>query len=137
MNDDLISKKELLAKYGISYGALYRWKRTGLIPDEWFIKRSASTGQETYFDRVAITERIEAILAMKDSLSLDEIAEKFRAEDGGRYRTQSTLRFTWKFGEKDIPLNDLCGIFIVNSTGETVEITEKIKKLATEAFSNE
>lgn len=76
-NDDLITKKELLAKYGISYGALYRWKRMGLIPEEWFIKRAASTGQETYFDRAAITERIDAIMALKDTLSLDEIAARF------------------------------------------------------------
>lgn len=27
MDEDLISKKELLERYGISYGALYRWKR--------------------------------------------------------------------------------------------------------------
>lgn len=32
MNEDLITKKELLTRYGISYGALYRWKRMGLIP---------------------------------------------------------------------------------------------------------
>ena len=30
---ELISKKDLLTKYGISYGALYRWKRKGLIPE--------------------------------------------------------------------------------------------------------
>ena len=39
---ELISKKELLAKFGISYGALYRRKRMGLIPEEWFIKKSAA-----------------------------------------------------------------------------------------------
>ena len=73
--DDLISKKEVLEKYNISYGALYRWKRMGLIPEEWFVKKSAVTGQETYFVREAICERIETILGLKDSLSLDEIAE--------------------------------------------------------------
>ena len=35
MEEDLISKKELLERYSISYGALYRWKRKGLIPEEW------------------------------------------------------------------------------------------------------
>jgi predicted site-specific integrase-resolvase len=48
-DESLISKKELLERYGISYGALYRWKRKGLIPDEWFIKKSTVTGQETFF----------------------------------------------------------------------------------------
>ena len=44
-----ISKKDLLKTTGISYGQLYRWKREGLIPEEWFVKRSSPTGQETYF----------------------------------------------------------------------------------------
>ena len=43
----LISKKDLLQRYGISYGALYRWKRKGLIPEDWFIKTATETGQET------------------------------------------------------------------------------------------
>ena len=30
MDEELISKKELLETFGISYGALYRWKRMGL-----------------------------------------------------------------------------------------------------------
>ena len=47
--EKLIAKKELLSRYGISYGALYRWKRKGLIPEEWFIRRSTVTGQETFF----------------------------------------------------------------------------------------
>ena len=49
MDEDLISKKELLERYGISYGALYRWKRMGLIPESWFLRRSTPSGQETYF----------------------------------------------------------------------------------------
>ena len=57
-----ISKKELLAKTGISYGQLYRWKREKLIPDAWFIKRAAFTGQETFFPRERVLERISFIL---------------------------------------------------------------------------
>ena len=41
----LISKKDLLNDTGISYGQLYRWKREGLIPEEWFIKQPSFTGQ--------------------------------------------------------------------------------------------
>ena len=36
LEEELISKKELLEQYQISYGALYRWKRMGLIPEGWF-----------------------------------------------------------------------------------------------------
>ena len=45
--EDLISKRELLERYSVSYGALYRWKRMGLIPEDWFLRRSTQTGQET------------------------------------------------------------------------------------------
>ena len=68
MEQDLISKRELLQKYGISYGALYRWKRMGLIPEDWFLRRSTSTGQETFFYREQICPRIELILSRTDSL---------------------------------------------------------------------
>jgi len=77
MTDDLISKKELLDLTGISYGQLYRWKRKNLIPEEWFIRKSSFTGQETFFPRQHILQRIDKILNMKDGLSLDELADVF------------------------------------------------------------
>lgn len=69
----MISKKELLDTMNISYGQLYRWKREGLIPDEWFIKRSVSTGQETFFDENLIIPRIEKILELKDKYEFEEV----------------------------------------------------------------
>jgi hypothetical protein len=77
MDDNLISKKELLELEGISYGQLYRWKRKNLIPEEWFIRKSTFTGQETFFPREKILERISKIKNMKDDLSLDDLAEVF------------------------------------------------------------
>lgn len=74
MEEELISKKELLNKYGISYGALYRWKRMGLIPENWFLRRSTSTGQETFFYRQQICPRMELILSRSDSL--DRLAQE-------------------------------------------------------------
>lgn len=75
-----ISKRELLDKTGISYGQLYRWKRERLIPEEWFVKRSAITGQETYFPKLQILDRIEAILDLKEDHSLEEIREVLASE---------------------------------------------------------
>lgn len=72
-----ISKKELLELTGITYGQLYRWKRKQLIPEEWFIKKSSYTGQETYFPREKILERIDKIINLKDDFSLDELADTF------------------------------------------------------------
>lgn len=75
--ENLISKKELLKITGISYGQLYRWKRKKLIPEEWFIKRSSFTGQETFFPKNEILDRVEKIKNFKDDVSLDELANIF------------------------------------------------------------
>ena len=77
MSEDLISKKDLLDLTGISYGQLYRWKRKDLIPEDWFIRKSTFTGQETFFPKVKILERINKIQMMKENLSLDELADMF------------------------------------------------------------
>ncbi len=74
MEQELISKKELLELSGISYGQLYRWKRKNLIPEEWFIRKSTYTGQETFFPKEKILERIEKIKDMKGDISLDDLA---------------------------------------------------------------
>lgn len=77
MDDHLISKKDLLNETGISYGQLYRWKRKNLVPEEWFVRKSTFTGQETFFPREKILERIDKIINLKDGLSLDELADMF------------------------------------------------------------
>ncbi|MCQ2009958.1 MAG: YhbD family protein [Sporolactobacillus sp.] len=77
MEDELIAKKDLLEMTGISYGQLYRWKRKQLIPEAWFIRKATFTGQETFFPKVKILKRVQSISEMKDTLSLDELAERF------------------------------------------------------------
>ncbi|WP_223701899.1 YhbD family protein [Sutcliffiella deserti] len=74
MDEILISKKDLLEQTGITYGQLYRWKRKKLIPDDWFIRKSTFTGQETFFPRNKMIERINRIKELKDTLSLDQLA---------------------------------------------------------------
>lgn len=78
MSNELISKKDLLELTGISYGQLYRWKRKNLIPEDWFVKKSTFTGQETFFEKDKILARIDKIKNMKDDdFSLDDMAEVF------------------------------------------------------------
>ncbi|OPA79434.1 hypothetical protein BVG16_10200 [Paenibacillus selenitireducens] len=77
MEDHLISKKDLLELTGISYGQLYRWKRKDLIPEDWFIRKSTFTGQETFFPKDKILERIDKIVNLKDNTSLDDLADLF------------------------------------------------------------
>jgi hypothetical protein len=80
MEQELLSKKELLETTGISYGQLYRWKRKNLIPEEWFIRKSTFTGQETFFPREQILARVKKIIDMKEDLELNDIADKFSPE---------------------------------------------------------
>jgi DNA-binding transcriptional MerR regulator len=72
--EKLVAKKEVLEKTGISYGQLYRWKRKGLIPEGWFVRRSTFTGQETFFPEEKILERIERIKDLKEEHALDDLA---------------------------------------------------------------
>jgi hypothetical protein len=91
MEGELISKKELLEQTGISYGQLYRWKRKNLVPEEWFIRKSTYTGQETFFPKDKILERINKIMSMKDEIPLDNLAEVFSPQLGSICLSQQQL----------------------------------------------
>ena len=124
--DELISKKELLEKYGISYGALYRWKRMGLIPEDWFVKKSAVTGQETFFNKATICERIETILKLKDTLSLEVIAEQLNQSEKN---SEPKLKIYRSKGASEIPVSELQKITLSLPSGNEIDITDKITKL--------
>lgn len=74
---EYITKKQLLEEMNISYGQLYRWKRMGLIPESWFIKRPSSTGQETILPRKKVTGRIKDIQQRMETQSLDSLAARY------------------------------------------------------------
>ena len=124
-NDALISKKELLEKYNISYGALYRWKRKGLIPDEWFIKKSTVTGQETFFPEKLVCERVELIISKKEDVLLDELAKELSGEES---KNEFIVLDTF-FGEKSFRLCDVKGVFVINKNGNRTEALELLKNL--------
>ena len=121
-DENLVSKKNLLEKYSISYGALYRWKRKGLIPEEWFIKKSTPTGQETFFPKDLIFERVEMILSKKEDVLLDELAEKISGEE----ENKAKIVIETVFGEKVFFLKDIKNINLVdkNGTAKKIEILE-------------
>ncbi len=94
--EELISKKEVLELTGISYGQFYRWKREGLIPESWFIRKSTFTGQETFLPKQKILERIEKIKALKDTKSLEEIAQLLSPElKDRRFERDEVLGLSW------------------------------------------
>ncbi|MCI6275955.1 MAG: YhbD family protein [Clostridium sp.] len=134
MEGNLISKKELLEKTGISYGQLYRWKRKSIIPEEWFIKKSSFTGQETYFPEEKILERIEKIKAMKDELSLEELANMFSAKPAAialskeevlekGILSQNTVNIYEDMGEVIEDFNSILQAYIIETLLMTGEIT--------------
>ena len=123
MEEKLISKKELLERYSISYGALYRWKRKGLIPEDWFIKKSTVTGQETFFPEALVCERVELIKNQKDDILLDELARELNRETQKR----AVIILKTVFGDKSFYLDEIKGITL-DIDGEVTDITEEILK---------
>ena len=79
MSEELISKKQLLRAARISYGTLYRWKRRGLIPENWFIHKATQTGQATFFPRDKVLTRISRIQELKSELTVEQMQELFSA----------------------------------------------------------
>lgn len=127
-DESLISKKELLERYGISYGALYRWKRKGLIPDEWFIKKSTVTGQETFFPEKLICERVEIIQSKKEDILLDELAKEFSGEE----KKNEFIILNTEFGERSFRLSDVRSIMIVDKNGKKTNMDFAIKSILEE-----
>ena len=128
MEENLISKKELLERYGMSYGALYRWKRKGLIPEDWFIRKATTTGQETFFPESLITERVELILSGKNELELDELARKLRGEEKEAW----VLLLGTSYGDKRFQLEDVKSILL--SRGEIqMDVTKLVMNCTKEA----
>lgn len=119
---NLISKKELLELYGISYGALYRWKRKGLIPEDWFIKKATVTGQETFLPKELICERVELIMKQKTDVSLDELSVQL-SEDGGN---TSALIIETTYGKRTFYLKDIKSA-VIDIGGAQRDLTGIIK----------
>ncbi len=131
--ENLISKKELLETYNISYGALYRWKRKGLIPDEWFIKKSTVTGQETFFPEALVRDRIEKIQSMKEDVLLDELAKQLSGED----LKNEFLILDTVFGVKSFRMCDIRSVILSDKDGEKTDITSKINDMLQSKGSEE
>ena len=118
MDEDLISKKELLERYGISYGALYRWKRMGLIPESWFLRRSTPNGQETYFHTKQICPRVERILESKERVSLDALAEELAGQKQAAAAERKLILET-KYGSKTYPLDERLHLYLTEGEHKT------------------
>ena len=125
MDQNLISKKELLNMYSISYGALYRWKRMGLIPEDWFIRRSTSTGQETFFRREQIIPRMELIL--ERGASLEELTKELNHKDEPvSPAPKPVLLIQDAYGLHRYPLEELDSVRLVQGEQQT-ELLQNLK----------
>ncbi len=130
----MISKKDLLKEMNISYGQLYRWKREGLIPDEWFIKQSVSTGQETFFKRSLIIPRIKQILSLKDKYELQEINKLFTDNnEEHNYNVREVVMIdeidpfvlkTYLANRKNLTIIELALIYIFSQYKDLIDIND-------------
>lgn len=132
----MISKKDLLKEKNISYGQLYRWKREGLIPDEWFIKQSVSTGQETFFKRELIIPRIDKILSLKDNYELQEIKDLFSNQKKKNYNAREVILIdeidpyilkTYLNGRKELSITELGIIYIFSKHQDKLQIEDYLE----------
>lgn len=126
--EDLISKREVLERYGISYGALYRWKRMGLIPEDWFIKKSTVTGQETFFQREQICRRVELILAKKVTTSLEELAEELVGRQQER-QSQRKLCIQSEFFSKVFSIEELKSVVLTDGERE-IDLLDYLREVS-------
>lgn len=140
----MISKKELLKTMEISYGQLYRWKREGLIPDEWFIKQSVSTGQETYFKKDLIIPRIQKILELKEQYQLEELKNVFNKSENNNLSARTAILIDeidpyllkiYLGNRKDINLYELAMIYLLSKNKEILDVTKYIKPNCFKEFS--
>lgn len=122
MGEELISKKELLERYGISYGALYRWKRKGLIPEDWFLKKATVTGQETFFPKELICERVELIQSQKDDFSLDELSKQFHEES----EAKAVLTVKTLYGDKTFYVSEIQQVLLDDGKGAVRDVTREM-----------
>lgn len=132
----MISKKELLKSMGISYGQLYRWKREGLIPDNWFIKQSVSTGQETYFKKDLIIPRIKQILELKDQYQLEELKRMFNSSEDNTFSSRTAVLIdeinpfllkSYLESRKDINLYELAMIYLLSKNEDIIDVFKYVK----------
>lgn len=129
--DDLISKRKVLEKYSISYGALYRWKRMGLIPEDWFVKKSAVTGQETFFPRDMMCERMELILRLKDTMSLEDIKKQISEGENAL----PAVNLVWQSGAARFSLTEWRSFCVQGQDGSEIELIDAIKALVEERIT--
>ncbi len=132
-DEELLSKKDLLRLTGISYGQLYRWKRQNLIPESWFIKQSAFTGQETFFPREKTLKRVLTIMELKDQYSLEELADllapessnkNFSAGDLGKLpglESKVVLGFTQAIQKNNFTFKEVLVIYLLSQAASRKE----------------
>jgi hypothetical protein len=120
----MISKNDLLKKYGISYGTLYRWKRMRLIPEEWFVKKATSTGQETFFPDGLISKRVEKILERQKTQTLEQIAQSLSQKE----QSQNIMLIKTPFGKHALRIQDVLKVEMSRGD-EREDITRQFKDL--------
>ena len=94
----------------------------GLIPEEWFCKKATATGQETFFPRALVCERIELIQSRKDTGSLEALA----AELSGRAKREASLTVVTSYGTTQYRLQDLQQLLLTDEQGTTLDLTPQL-----------
>ena len=97
----------------------------GLIPEDWFIRQSTQTGQETVFPKALMCARMEEILAQKNDTSLEELAERYRSRTEN---LQLVIRHASGTGVSRLELSEIAWIGLSDGTDLTQMIREAAEK---------
>ena len=86
------------------------------------MKKPTVTGQETFFPRDLICERMDLIQKQKDEISLEELSNVFSSES----EKNTVIILDTVFGPKRFYLNEIRSVMIDYGNGNQKDITNDI-----------
>mgnify|MGYP002238136806 CR=1 FL=1 len=99
----------------------------GTDPGAWFLRRSTSTGQETFFRRDQICQRIRLILDNKEHQTLDELAASL-AEKRQTVLARRKLIIETAYGRREFPLEEVRSAVVAEGTHQE-DILQLLKEI--------
>ena len=98
-----------------------------IVPEAWLLRRSTSTGQETFFRRDQICQRIRLILDNKEHQTLDELAASL-AEKRQTVLARRKLIIETAYGRREFPLEEVRSAVVAEGTHQE-DVLQLLKEI--------
>ena len=86
------------------------------------------TGQETFFPKELICERVELIQSKKDAHSLDELSRQFHRES----ERKAVLTIRTVYGDKSFYLSEIQSVLLEDGNGNARDLSKEIPEFRKE-----